>query len=127
MSRFEEVVQQDTPRLVVEHKRENGKDLFSWGVVGGIPLTALIGRIVRVQAQIVGDSWIQECEHQALVIVWDDRAKDFEVFCHPGIPEDDLVGMLDMVKMTLIGSFQARQLASQQFPLLGPNGQPMKR
>ena len=126
MSTFTDTVQQDTPRLVVEYKREGKKDLFTWGVVGAIPLVKLVGCIVRVQAKIVGDSWIDECEPLALVIAWDDRAENFDVFCHPGIPEDSLVGMLEVVKATLLATHAARQAGAQQM-ILGPNGRPMSR
>ena len=126
MSTFTDTVQQDTPRLVVEYRREGEKDMFTWGVVGAIPLVILIGRIARVQSMVISDSWIAECEPSALVIAWDDRAKDFEMFCHPGIPEDGLVGMLEVVKTTLLGTHMARQVAAQQM-ILGPDGCPITR
>ena len=125
MSSFIETVQADTPRLVVMFRRDGDKEQFQWGMVGSMPILTLVGYIVRVQAELAFRS-PDVCNQEALVIAWDSELRKFSWFVHPNIPIDSLVGMLDTIKSTILGSHMARQAAAQQL-ILGPDGRPMKR
>lgn len=130
--RYEDI-KQDTPRLVVTFQRPApDQENFQWGIAGSVPLIVLIGKIVRVQADLpmlepgAPEYAIPE---SALVISWDGKA--FHYLVHPSIPVDSMIGMLEMVKMALITSQAAQQARNQQImprrqPLLGPDGQPMR-
>lgn len=134
-------LKQDTPRLVVMYSRSpDGGDLYQWGMVppsGGIPMLTLVGTIIRVQAELpmLEPSDMRfDSTQAALVIAWVNVAKSGEPvkmkcdwFVCPSIPVDSLVGMLETIKAAIIGSRQARQAASQQVCLVGPDGQPMRR
>lgn len=125
MSKFEELVKQDTPRLVVMFKLENEKEMFQWGVVGKMPLLSLIGFMSRIQGDVAYGSGIA-CPQSALVITWDEKRHSFSWYLHPDIPVDSLVGMMEAIKQTLVSSQMARQAASQQI-ILGPVGAPIRR
>jgi hypothetical protein len=134
MSKFEDVVRQDTPRLVVLFKEENGKEMYQWGIVGAVPLMRLIGYIGRVQVTLLTSRLDDEsldlhpsryCEPSACVVVWRGEMRAFDWFVHPDIPPDSLAGMLETVKAALVGSQLARQVQNQQV-VLGPDGQPWK-
>ena len=129
ITKFENI-EQDTPRLVVMFKREGDKEMFQWGMVGALPILTTIGCIVRVQAELSVKESYEHKGHNtpesALVIAWDGEENEFEWFVHPDIPVDSLVGMLETIKVTLTGSYMARQAAAQQL-LLGPDGRPMRR
>ena len=125
MSKYRETVNANTPHLVVSFELVGENELFRWGMVGNLPILILVGYIIRVQAELAFRQ-PEECDDKALVIAWDPEAKKFSWFVHPDIPIDSLVGMLEMVKVTLLSSF----MASQQKPkssLFGPDGQPFHR
>ena len=132
MSKFTDSVQQDTPRLVVTFQRSDDDELFNWGIVGKMPILTLVGYITRVQSELVYRT-PDPCEPSALVIVWNATTKQFNYFIHPDIPTDSVVGMLDLIKFTLVNTHIARQMASQQqqvtpsqSKLIGPNGAPLR-
>ena len=128
MSNFNDTVKQDTPRLVVAYKCDDGKvEQFQWGVVGAIPLMSLIGCIHHVQTKLASGEWVMECPQPALVIAWDDENRDFEVFVSPDIPAYSIVGMLEGIKNALIETQRARQATAQQVEILGPDGRPVRR
>ena len=129
MSRFNDVVRADTPRLVVMYRRdERGQEQFQWGMVGSMPLMTLIGYIVRVQGEmcLAEPSDGRECPQPALVVAWDAPSGGFEWFVSPDMPTDATVGMLETGKVTLLGTHLARQAANQQV-ILGPDGNPVRR
>ena len=123
-------ITQDTPRLVVTFQHDvHGNEQFSWGVVGKAPMMTLIGFIVRVQAELAFRAPLP-CPEKALVIVWDALDKKFSWFCHPDIPVDSLVGMLEITKTLLVGGQISQQQPPQQpqkMSLFGPDGQPIIR
>lgn len=131
MSRFTDTVKQETPRLVITyHRDETGMERFQWGVVGKIPLMSLIGALCRVQAvlpDVAGISDDHHCPEPALVITWDDDFRLYDWFVHPSVPVAALVGMMEVVKITVVMSQQGRQAGNQQFSILGPDGNPMRR
>jgi hypothetical protein len=90
----------DTPRFVITHRRD-ACDQFKWGVVGDMPVLALIGFIVRVQSDMMFRS-SDRCEEQALVISYDTEAAEFSWCVHPDIPVDLLMGILEVAKTTLV-------------------------
>lgn len=125
MSKFSETVQDNTPRLVVMFRRDADNELFQWGVVGAMPLVTLIGYITRVQSELAFRS-PEECDESAMVIAWDKDERSFSWFVHPDVPVDSLVGMLETIKATLVGTHLAKQVAAQQM-ILGPDGRPARR
>ncbi len=127
MHDFAEVIATNPQRLVVMFQRGvGGQEEFQWGVVGAIPILSLVGYITRVQTELVIHEPLKHsrCPDSALVIVYDNGCK---WFIHPDIPVDSLVGMLEMVKASLIASRMAQQLAATQTRIVGPNGQPLPK
>ncbi len=132
MSRFTEVVQEHTSRLVVEFSMVNGNETFKWGVVGHIPILSLIGALSGMQEYMAADGEEDDGKQSGapdnvLVIVWHSAINDFEVFIGTDIPPFSLVGMLEIIKTNLVAAFMARSMASMQPPIYGPDGQPMFR
>lgn len=128
MSKFEDVVTEDTPRLIVQHHCESGtnEEQYQWGIVGSIPILNLIGTIVRIQTELVCQFHEPEqCPEMALVIAWHGDKRTVTWFIHPDIPIDSIVGMLDTIKATITATHKARQMAAQQV-ILGPDGRPMR-
>ena len=126
MSDFAEVMQHNPPRLVVLFRRDaNGAEQFQWGVVGNIPVLTLIGDITRLQAQLVADEWIPECEQMACVVAWDSADKSLSHYKHPDIPTDPLVGMLETIKHMLVNSRLGQHSAAQKVNILGPDSRPI--
>ena len=125
MNQFTDI-QQNTPRLVVEFTRpEPDKEQFKWGIVGSIPVLTLIGYIVRVQAEL-GFMKPKDCDQMALVIVWNVENHKFDYFVNEMIPVDSLVGMLEIIKLHLIGT-QMGQQQDQRTKLFGPDGSILRR
>ena len=119
---------QDTPRLVIMFRQDGDNEMFQWGIVGKVPVLTFVGVITRVQTELPliepGDVR-HDCPESALVIAWGGGHK-FSWFVHPSIPVDSLVGMMEMVKATLVDTHIARSAAAQQV-ILGPDGQPARR
>lgn len=122
-SSFEYHVKQDTPRLIIEYQRsEAGEDRFQWGIVGSIPVLAIIGYIVQVQHDIASE-WAEprnECPKQALVVAL--VGGEFMWWVGKEIPRDALVGMLEVVKAAIVGGRLGQAAASQR--VLWPDGRP---
>jgi hypothetical protein len=131
MNNFTETMSTNPPRLVVMFQRgDDGSERFQWGVVGSIPILSVIGSIARVQADLVGGLWIQECDNEqpALVIAWDRVTRTLEYYLHPDIPTLPLVGMLETIKAMLVASRLGQQVGSQKIEgnVLGLDGKPMR-
>lgn len=121
---FSEVTN-ETPKLAVVFSDEGGKEQFQWGMGGGqLPLLSVIGGIVQTQTCSVTD--IQDCPQPMFVMVWDEASRGFSYFIHKSIPWRSLVGMLEVIKFTLISTTAAKQAANQQM-ILGPDGRPANR
>lgn len=122
IKKFEEVVTQDTPRLVVMFKVENGAEVFGWGMAGSqqIPRLTAIGAITRVQSEVYFKA-PKECPAPALVIIYDPVTKKTDWFIHPSIPVDPLVGMLEAIKAKILSTQQPRGPS-----ILGPDGLAIK-
>jgi hypothetical protein len=134
VSSFTETVKPDTPRLVVTyHRDERAQERFQWGVVGEIPILALLGAIARAQDGLLNHVPDGECPERALVIAWNALHGECAWFVHPDVPVLPLVGMLGLVRATIEATHMARQAAAQQVPaqglsrLLGPDGAPLPR
>lgn len=129
---FADVIADNPPRLAVLFQRgQDGSEQFQWGVAGSIPMLSLIGGIVRVQASLLGDEWIPECDlpegqPSALVIVWEKDDRTFSHYLSPEIPREPLVGMLETIKAMLVAGRLGQHSASQKVQLLGPDGSPMR-
>lgn len=123
--KFYDIVKNETPRVVVMFRRDGDKELFQWGMVGGVPILALVGQIVRVQAELAFRK-PEECPESALVIAYIAESRKFDWFVHPDIPVESLVGMLETIKVMILDSHMAKQIGAQKVQLLGPDGQPMR-
>ena len=124
MTKYAETVNQDTPRLVVEFASDGrGNEQYKWGMVGKMPALALLGYIVRVQAELAFRA-AEECPESALVIAW--NGAEFSWFIHPAIPVDAVVGMLEAVKAFLVSQTRA-QMQGNKSGLLGPDGLPFPK
>lgn len=118
-------IHQNTPRLVVEFIRpQPNQEQFRWGVVGSLPLLTLIGYIVRVQAELAFRK-PEECDKMALVIAWDAELNLFDYVVDPRIPVDSLVGMLETIKLQLIGSQAAQSMQGDGVGIFGADGRPL--
>lgn len=124
MSKFEDNVKQDTPRLVVLFKRDGKNETFNWGIVGAIPMLSLAGAVIHVQSELFSSAG-EECPEPALVITWDDAQRVFDWYVHPSVPVEPLVGMLELIKNGIISQI-AKQPVLQQ-SILGPDGRPIPR
>lgn len=123
---FDATVNNDTPRLVVLMDiKPNGEERFQWGVVHNIPLLSLIGSVTELQFKMTSDEWINKCPQVAAVIAWIDGK--FEYFAHPTIITSACVGMLEIIKSTLVDTQLARRAANQQIILADSNGRPINR
>ena len=126
---FAECMATNPPRLVVLFQRgPGGEEQFQWGVVGSIPILSLVGNIAAVQAALIGMEWIPECTHDvpALVLAWDEGSRGMNHFVHDDIPNLPLVGMLETIKIALVGSRMGQHVVAQQVAILGPDGRPMR-
>lgn len=127
MTKFSDI-KQDTPRIVVMFKEEDGRERFQWGMIGNMPVLTLIGYIARVQVELPllepGDL-LYKCPEQALVIAWDADKKKFNWFVHEDAPVDSMVGMLETIKFSITSAQAAEHEASRQF-ILGPDGRPTR-
>ena len=120
--KLEDVVQQDTPRLVVEYDDNRLK----WGIVGNIPFLPLVGYLARVQSDLFFRT-PKTCVPSALIVVYD--GKDFDYFLHPTIPINSLVGMLEAIKSALLQAIQAANEMQRNsgINLYGTDGQLLRR
>lgn len=133
MGKYKTIVKEDTPRLTIKFRvDDNGREQYEWGVSGNIPLIDLISAISRtiveltlipinVQALTVHDKL---CPNPELVIVHDE-AREFHWFLHPEASHG-ILGMLELIKATIVAGTMARQVA-QQGLILGVDGRPMPR
>ncbi len=123
MSKYEDVVKQDTPRLIVKFRLDSeGRDQYEWGTAGSaIPLLHIIGAIIKTQNEMFDYAgWELEvrektCPNQELVIAWLNNT--FSWFMHRDTPMYGMLGMLNMIRATLEDTIKARQHAAQQMIL----------
>jgi hypothetical protein len=122
---FAEVMKTNPPRLVILHQfGENKEDQFQWGIVGTIPILTLIGALTSAEVMIATEKTMQECFKQAFVIAFD-RDNNPVYFVHPSIPKHSLLGMVSLIKATVIGGRIAQQAANQRTTIVGVDGKPM--
>lgn len=122
MNELINTMNQDTPRLVVEFTRPApDQEQFKWGIVGKLPALTLVGFIVRVQAELAFRK-PEECDKMALVVAWDAEENRFEYVVDPRIPIDSLVGMLETIKLSLIGIAQVKD---DKIGMFGADGRPL--
>ena len=129
MKKFNEVVSESTPRLVVTYSADSsGAESYQWGVVHGdrIPVLNLLGQINKVQLELASDV-SYSCPESALVIAWDSDSKEFHWFIHLDIPELSIIGMLAASKSLIVEGQVTRRIASQKVQLFGADGNPLKR
>lgn len=127
MSKFEDNVHQDTPRLVITYQVVDNQERLGWGVVGIIPALSLIGGIIRVQTELfLKGHTVAPCPDSALCMTFDPMTKRVDWYMHPAIPREVIAGMLEQVKLIVIGSHAQNQMAKMPI-LLDPMGQPMRR
>lgn len=134
MDEFYELMATDPPRLVVQYGHTpDGSECFEWGAVGSIPVLTIIGYVERVCVELVTDIPIPECDvpnnPPSLVIAMDPRDGKMVHYKHSSIPADALVGMLAVIKATLIQGRVAQHMAAQHMAagIIGPDGRPVNR
>ena len=121
MSTFEELMESNPPRLVVQFSRNPaGEETFTWGMVGNLQKMSLIGNVASAQHDLLAETYIAECPLPALVIVGGEPS---HLFVDPDIPIDPLVGMLEVIKTYLVSALLASKLSG----LVGPDGRPIQR
>lgn len=128
------------PGLRIERSlASDGQEQFAWGMKGGAPPLTLIGYLSRVQSEIIWPevlsakfSRTDAKDAYALVIQWNEERRAFDWYCLSGIALDELdrvidglVGMLEMIKVGLVGQHMMQQQRQQSPPIFGPNGQPL--
>lgn len=121
--KFEEI-EQETPRLVILFDSKDGKDVFQWGLVGSMPIMSMLGAMVRIQ-HLVDFRAAKECPQKALVIVWDEANRQTDWFLHKDAPIEALIGMIEGVKLEILGAYLSRNKVNRQ-NILGPDGNPMR-
>lgn len=126
---FEELIATNPPRLAIEYQRgPNNDDNFRWGVVGDVPMLTLIGALSRAQQDIVhSNGFVEPCDPSTFVLAWDKEYKDFSCFVNFSIPQDSLLGMLEVIKGVLVGSRLAAQAQAVVSPIVGLDGKPLRR
>src|SRR4051812_1016324 len=114
MTKFTNVIKEDTPRLVVNFKVDDiGKEQYEWGIHGNIPLLSVIGAIVKVEVELASLEIMRLgildkfCNDRMLLIAFVDNT--FHWFLHKDTPKYGMLGMLEMIRATLIDTTRARQ------------------
>lgn len=121
---FAELMQTNPPRMVVLFNRApDGQEQFQWGMVGSIPILAMIGKIDEVKFHLHAGSFIPECEQCALIIAVEPGG-EIVTYLNGDIPRLSLAGILDVARTVIINQFLAN---ANKSPVLGPNGMPLKR
>lgn len=132
MSSYHVTVDDSTPRLEVRFNvDERGRDTYEWGMKPPFPVLNLLSAIVRLQHELqTNPGWAWQinngCPEKKIVLAWIEGQKKFYWFAHQDTPVDGMVGMLEMIKQTIVATQVARRTASQQM-ILGPDGNPMRR
>lgn len=129
--KYAEVMATNPPRVRVDYaSAEDGSERFTWGIVGGMPGMSLIGAIAGVQSALIQVEPLafERCDDSSLVLVFLKDApagEQFVWFVHPGIPMEPLIGMLEVVKQSLVGA-QMAQMAASQSRILAADGGPIR-
>lgn len=104
------------------------QDQYQWAINGRMPISKLVGFIVRVENELQFRD-PEPCDEVALVITQSPDG-ELEWFTDKTIPVDELVGSLEMLKATLINSQLAALMATkkeQPTGLIDPTGRPITR
>lgn len=106
-----------TPHVLIKYTKgaSPDKDVYSFAVNGQIPISHLIGYLVRVQAELAFRS-PEPCDDGLCVILYDPMTASMSWFVDSKIPVDPLVGYLELLKAMLVDSQMAAtaQQAAQQ-------------
>lgn len=121
---FEDTMATNPPRLVIKWRTTPQGEQFEWGIIGNMPAISLLGAARKAQHALCGGEWIPECPEQALVVAYDAGANAFQHYCGPEAPADALVGMLDVVALSLASGRVAQREAGPM--ILGPDGRPVR-
>ena len=127
MSEFAELMRKNHARLVVMYREApDGSEQFQWGIVGHIPILSLIGYVSTTQAALGDAKWLPEPDggDSALVIAWDADGHSADILCSQEIPRQPLIGMLEVIKATLVGTRLAQMAVAQQRQVVGLDGRP---
>jgi hypothetical protein len=117
--RYSRIVTPGTPHLWVNYDLVDGKRIMTWGVnrPEHVPSLDMIGAVIRAQNLLSDrsfsdmDPWFEWCTECRFVIAWYGPHPEF--FLHKDIPIDKLLGMLEVVKSTLMASMIMRQQQQQ--------------
>lgn len=131
MVKITDKINQDTPRFVVTYKNEDGHESFNWGMTGQLPILQLLGTIVEVQHYLTAarlDPWNTYEDHPECALIITISDKNIQWYIHKKMPPLSLCGMLEMIKVALIGINAQQQAQQQQKTMIfGPDGAPLNR
>lgn len=132
MSKFQQVMAKNPPHVAVKYVRGETReqDQYSYGVVGSMPLSQLIGFIVRVQAELAFRN-PEPCVDNLCIIAFDPATNKMQWFVDSKIPVDALVGTLEMIKCVLVDSQMSSMMEAAQkrvqTGLVSSDGKPILR
>lgn len=128
MSKYANFKRKDLPHVFVTYQagptREDDK--FSYGVVGKIPISQLVGYIIRVQAELAFRN-PEPCDDVACVITFNPQTNTMDWFVHKSIPVDALVGTLEIIKCSLLDFQIAALTGAAQTGLVNSSGKPITK
>ena len=119
-----EALESSVAHLVIDYFRDpDGNERFDWKVEGKLPSLTTVGALTRVQFELttrVSD----ECELVQLILIW--NGTSYSWFVHPSIPRDTLVGMMEKVKIQILGSLMVNDAKKARPGVLGLDGRPFR-
>lgn len=127
MSNSDTTQKKIAPHLIVRFVLDtSGKEAYSFGLTGGVPMVQLIGYIGRVQTELLLGMGGGSCEEPHLLIEWNAELGTFSWVVGPCKSVDGLNGMLELIRFRLTMMTIAQEEA-QKPQILGPNGLPLMR
>lgn len=124
MTPFAEIIQKCPTWLAIEYQvMSDGKERFSWKLVGSMPILTLLGVILKVQRELLIGNFIDPINEPLLVIAQDEGG-DFDWWVNGDIPTYALAGFLETVKDTIKSPQSMAKTQQQGISVLGPDGRP---
>lgn len=119
MSKYKNMLEKDLPRLFITYEagETRDKDKYAYGILGNIPISQLVGYIIRVQAELAFRN-LEVCDDKQCVIMFDPRTHIMSWYVHKSIPVDALVGTLELVKCYLLDMQIAQLTGASKSPIL---------
>ncbi len=125
---YQKALETSVACLMINYDKEpNGNERLDWKVIGKPPSLTTVGALTRVQFELVTYP-SKLCDPVQLVMVWDGTA--YSWFVHPSIPKDVLIGMMEKVKLQILGTLMAHDAttahkAPPKNRIIGLDGRPI--